>query len=88
MQTYLDASIKPAGYIAWSATDPRVNNYTFMAVFDDYGPGWTPDAMAASNVTIVLDERGVQPYRDPADVFITEDGRPRDISWIDLNALR
>ena len=37
---YLDDSIAPGGYIDWSATDPRINNQTFQAEYNDYGPGF------------------------------------------------
>ncbi|KAF9879418.1 pectinesterase [Colletotrichum karsti] len=88
MESYFDASIKPEGYIPWGTTDPRTNNVTFMAVYNDSGPGWTPDQMAAGGVTVVLNETDVEPYRDPVDVFQTEDGKPGFISWIDQSVLR
>jgi len=87
MNTYLDASIKPQGYIIWSTSDPRVVNNTFMAVYDDLGPGWTPGPMASSNVTIVLNATGVEPYRYPANVFMTADGKPRNVGWIDQSVM-
>ncbi|KAF4929430.1 putative pectinesterase/pectinesterase inhibitor 33 [Colletotrichum viniferum] len=88
MESYFDASIKPEGYIPWGTTDPRTNNYTFMAVYNDRGPGWTPTQMAASGVTYVLNETAVEPYRNPVDVFQTEDGKNGFISWIDQSVLR
>ncbi|OHF03444.1 pectinesterase [Colletotrichum orchidophilum] len=88
MESFLDASIKPQGYTKWQATDLRFNNYTFMAVYNDRGPGWTPEQMKASNITIVLDKAGVTPYRNPADVFQTPEGKPGFVSWIDKSVLR
>lgn len=88
MESYFDASIKPEGYIPWGTTDPRTNNYTFMAVYNDRGPGWTPTQMAASGVTYVLNETAVEPYRNPVDVFQTEGGKNGFISWIDQSVLR
>ncbi|KAH8680737.1 pectinesterase family protein [Xylariales sp. PMI_506] len=86
--TYLDASILPAGYILWSATDPRLNNYTFMAVYDDYGPGYNLSAIEAnSNISIVLDAAEFAPYSSPKKVFLTEYGVPSD-SWIDSSVYR
>jgi pectin methylesterase-like acyl-CoA thioesterase len=88
MDAYLDASIKPQGYTPWGTTDPRTNNYTFMAVYDDYGPGWTPDTMAASGVTIVLNTTAVEPYRNPTDVFIASDGTPGNVGWVDKSVMK
>lgn len=87
MDSYFDASILPAGYIKWGATDPRVNNYTFMATWDNYGPGWNVSAERASNVTIVLDDEAVEPYRWPTDVFLTETGEPNNTWWLDQSVL-
>lgn len=87
MDSYFDPSILPAGYIKWGSTDPRVNNYTFMATWDNYGPGWNVTAEKASNVTIVLDDDEVEPYRWPADVFLTETGEPENTAWIDQSVL-
>ncbi|KAG6367257.1 hypothetical protein INS49_001444 [Diaporthe citri] len=87
MDSYFDASILPAGYIKWGATDPRVNNYTFMATFDNYGPGWNVTAEMASNVTIVLDDEEAEPYRWPTDVFLTPSGEPNNTWWVDQSVL-
>lgn len=87
MDSYFDASILPAGYIKWGATDPRVNNYTFMATWDNYGPGWNVTAERASNVTIVLDDDEVEPYRWPTDVFLTPSGEPNNTWWVDQSVL-
>ncbi|CAJ2503411.1 Uu.00g108050.m01.CDS01 [Anthostomella pinea] len=87
LNTYLDASIKPEGYIEWGDTDPRYGNTTFMAVYDDNGPGYDVEAMKAGNVTIVLDSEVVEPYRSPAGVFITPEGATGNVLWIDGEAL-
>ncbi|KAG8167896.1 hypothetical protein KVR01_003585 [Diaporthe batatas] len=87
MDSYFDASILPAGYIRWSASDPRVYNYTFMATWENYGPGWNVTAEKASNVTLVLDDDKVEPYRWPTDVFLTETGEPGNTAWIDQSVL-
>lgn len=87
MDSYLDASILPAGYIDWAATDSRLNNDTFMATWDDYGPGWNLTAEEASNLTTVLDDEEVEPYRWPVDVFLTSDGEPNNTWWIDQSVL-
>lgn len=87
MDSYFDASVLPAGYIDWSATDPRASNYTFMATWNDYGPGWNVTAEEASNFTIVLGDEEVEPYRWPVDVFLTSAGEPNNTWWIDQSVL-
>jgi hypothetical protein len=59
-----------------------------MAVYDDFGPGWTPPAMAAGNVTVVFDTISVRPYKNPADIFQTSDGKFGNVEWIDQSVLR
>ncbi|CAN8100158.1 unnamed protein product [Discula destructiva] len=87
MRSYFDTSILPAGYIEWSTSTPRVDNYTFMATWNNYGPGWNPTAQMASNVTLVLNDTAVAPYRWPKNVFLTSDGRPNNIWWVDHTVL-
>lgn len=88
MDSYFDASIKPAGYIIWGTTDRRVNNYTFMATWDDYGPGYNETAERLSGgVTLVLDDAQVEPYRYPVDVFQTPEGDFGNVGWIDESVL-
>lgn len=87
MDSYFDTSILPAGYIEWSDTLPRVDNYTFMATWDDYGPGWNPSAEEASNITKVLNVTAVKPYRWPQDVFLTSNGSTGNIWWADHSVL-
>ncbi|KAH7139993.1 pectinesterase [Dactylonectria estremocensis] len=85
MKTYLDASILPAGYIDWNGG--RFSNNTFMATYSDFGPGWDPVAERNSNITIVLDHKGVSSYDTPAEVFATEDGVLGNVGWIDKKVL-
>ncbi|POS74574.1 pectinesterase [Diaporthe helianthi] len=87
MDSYFDASIRPAGYIKWGATDPRFSSNTFMATWDNYGPGADVAAQKASKITIVLDDNNVEPYRWPEDVFLTETGKPANTAWIDQSVL-
>lgn len=87
MDSYFDTSILPAGYIVWTASLPRVDNYTFMATWEDYGPGWNPEAERASNVTLVLNETTVAPYRWPRDVFLTSNGTAGNDWWIDQSVI-
>lgn len=87
---YLDDSILPAGYIIWSATDPRVNNYTFMAEYKDYGPGFnlTARETLGANVTIELTAEEFEPYSSVEKVFQYPDGSGRfgNVGWIDFSA--
>ncbi|KAJ3550046.1 hypothetical protein NM208_g209 [Fusarium decemcellulare] len=87
MKSYFDASINPAGYIIWGKDTPRLDNYTFMATWRDYGPGYDEKAEAESNVTLVLTDAEVAPYRLPVDVFQTPDGKLGHVRWIDRKAL-
>ncbi|ORY64824.1 pectinesterase [Pseudomassariella vexata] len=88
MESYLDGSTLPAGYIKWGGTDPRYsNNLTLMAVYNDYGPGYNVSAMKASNVTVVLNDAGVVQYQSPADVLSNPDGSITNVSWIDATGL-
>jgi pectin methylesterase-like acyl-CoA thioesterase len=88
MDSYFDASVKPAGYIIWGSTDPRVDNGTFMATWKDYGPGYNETAeINSGGVTLVLDDAEVAPYRYPVDVFQQQDGTPGYVEWIDQSVL-
>lgn len=66
---YLDDSILPAGYIIWSASDPRISSNTTMAEYKDYGPGFNLTARLAGNVTKILTDAQEEPYSTPAKVF-------------------
>jgi pectin methylesterase-like acyl-CoA thioesterase len=87
MESSFDESIKAQGFIQWSSTDPRVDNYTFMATWNCSGPGYNLSAEAASGVTKVLTDEQVQPYRFPADVFQMQNGSFGYVSWIDQSVL-
>ncbi|KAK8119323.1 pectinesterase [Apiospora kogelbergensis] len=86
--SYLDASVLPAGYIKWQDTDPRFDAATTVeAVYRNLGPGYDEATMAASNVTVVLDDNVAKQYATPRDVFMDWEGKPDDLSWIDSSAL-
>jgi hypothetical protein len=87
MNSYFDLSVLPAGYIPWGSTDPRVIAQTFMATYEDVGPGYNETAEIASNITRVLDTAEVRPYRLPIDVFQTPNGQFGEIEWIDRKYL-
>lgn len=84
---YLDDSIQPNGYIDWSTTDPRVNNYTFQAEYQDYGPGFNLTARQANYpITLELTSAQYAPYDAPDKVFQYPDGRSGNTAWIDYSA--
>jgi pectin methylesterase-like acyl-CoA thioesterase len=84
VNTYLDASVLAAGYIKWSATDPRVNANTTMAEYRDYGPGWNETARRESNVTIVMTEDEYKPYSTLVKIFqFPFSGEFGNTRWID-----
>jgi hypothetical protein len=85
LNTYMDMSIEPVGYVKWS-TNPATDNYgpnTTMAEYNSRGPGFNLTARLAGNITIEFTARA---YRTPKDVFMTRDGSQPDISWIDTDA--
>ncbi|KAK3336859.1 carbohydrate esterase family 8 protein [Cercophora scortea] len=81
MDSYLGASVTPAGYVRWSTAEPRVDEQTLMATWAAYGPGYNETAERGSNVTRVLDDEQVRPYKYPVDVFLG------DVGWIDQSVL-
>lgn len=88
LDSYMDTSILPAGYTKWRDTDPRFDNATTLeAVYQNHGPGYDEGAMAANNVTTVLDDKAVRPYASPRKVFVGWEGGPDDLSWIDQSAI-
>jgi hypothetical protein len=87
LNNYLDASINRQGYEKWSSnplTD-NYNNYTIMAEYNDYGPGYNYTARILGNVTQVLNTKQASIYATPNDVFMAPDGLQPYISWIDNN---
>jgi len=61
------------GYEKWSL-NPITNNYTIMAEYNDYGPGYNYTARILGNVTQVLNAKQASVYATPKDVFMTSDG--------------
>ncbi|KIY69286.1 carbohydrate esterase family 8 protein [Cylindrobasidium torrendii FP15055 ss-10] len=83
---YLDDSVAPSGYIAWGSTDPRTNNYTFMAEYNDYGPGFDLDARLAENLTKILTEEEYKEYSTVEVVFQEAfSGKFGYVGWIDTS---
>ncbi|KAF2687254.1 carbohydrate esterase family 8 protein [Lentithecium fluviatile CBS 122367] len=83
-ESYLDASIRPSGYITWGSTDPRVTNLTMMAEYRDFGPGWNETGRIEGNVTRVLTAKEWEPYSSPAKVFqYFKSGKTGNVGWVD-----
>lgn len=80
---FLDDSIKPAGYIEWSSSDPRVTALTLMGEFGDYGPGFDLTGRVDGKVATELTAAQWDEYNSPEKVFLTPDGETENIEWID-----
>ncbi|KAH9212002.1 pectin lyase fold/virulence factor [Leptodontidium sp. 2 PMI_412] len=90
MNTWMDASILPAGYTKWTnnpATN-NYNNYTIMAEYGSSGPGFNLTARLAGNVSKELNATTVRPYDSPRDVFMTPNGQQPDVAWIDESMMK
>lgn len=82
-RTYLDASIRPTGFIDW---DPaRYDNSTMQAEYRNYGPGYNATGRAMAEFDVQLTEAQYVPYSTPARVFQTPDGRFGNTDWIDFD---
>ncbi|KKK21846.1 hypothetical protein ARAM_002878 [Aspergillus rambellii] len=82
-----DASIDPIGYIDWVVGGvSRLTNETFMAEYRAFGPGFNATGRASSNTTMELNRKEYNPYDSPAKVFLTPDGEPGNVGWIDWHA--
>lgn len=85
--SYLDESIMPGGYIQWQPTEPRVNNYTFMAEYKTFGPGWNASGRIDGKVTRVLNQEQWEPYSSPAKVFqFFKSEKAGNTAWVDFDA--
>ncbi|PNS17131.1 hypothetical protein CAC42_7185 [Sphaceloma murrayae] len=80
----LDDSIRPSGYIQWSATDPRLGINTTMAEYKDFGPGFNRTGRLIANVTKLFSDADYEPYSAPEKVFqFPFSGEPGNTAWID-----
>ncbi|KAF3391458.1 putative pectinesterase A [Penicillium rolfsii] len=78
--TYEDTSIAASGYVLWSSP---ITNQTLMAEYKDFGPGFNITGRLQYNYTILLDDKGWEPYSSPRKVFLTPSGETGQTSWID-----
>ncbi|CAK4032780.1 pectin methylesterase [Lecanosticta acicola] len=87
--TYLDPSILPAGYITWSASDPRVvPNTTLMAEYRNYGPGGNLTARNLNVTSELTREEFEEGYERPGLVFQDPfTGLFGNTGWIDGSPL-
>ncbi|KAL4946116.1 hypothetical protein BDV06DRAFT_235362 [Aspergillus oleicola] len=85
--SYEDASIADEGYIDWIVDgESRLTEDTFQAEYRVFGPGFNASGRATTNASIVLDKEGYKPYDSPQKVFLTPDGKPGNVDWIDWHA--
>ncbi|KAI0535991.1 carbohydrate esterase family 8 protein [Xylaria digitata] len=88
MDTYFDPSVLSAGYTEWAGQpNGRIGVNTTMAVYKVFGPGYNVGAEKASNITKVFTKKEAEPFRRPADVFMTPEGKKPNINWIDASVL-
>ncbi|KAL4923507.1 putative pectin methylesterase [Aspergillus undulatus] len=85
--TYEDGSVADSGYIDWVVDgESRLTSDTFQAEYRAFGPGFNASGRAATNASIVLTDREYVPYDSPSKVFLTPDGMPGNVGWIDWHA--
>ena len=81
---YLDDSIRPAGYIEWQSTDPRIDYNTTMAEYYDVGPGFNLTGRIDGGVTTLLTPEEYEPYSSVEKVFqFPFTGEYGNVGWID-----
>ncbi|KAL4805631.1 pectin lyase fold/virulence factor [Aspergillus unguis] len=82
--SYEDPSIAPEGYIDWIIDGVgRLTKNTFQAEYRAFGPGFNATGRAGTNASIVLDAKGYKPYDSPEKVFLSPEGVPGNVGWID-----
>ncbi|KAK6344080.1 hypothetical protein TWF696_007727 [Orbilia brochopaga] len=94
MDCYMDASIRPVGYIPWSSNaawnQVVVPGQTLLGEYDSYGPGANLAGRAQTQtqngvqivVTTELTKSEVKEYSTPAKVFMDPNGKLTS-TWID-----
>jgi hypothetical protein len=85
MNTSMDTTINPQGYTGWGTPTPP--DTTFMAEYENFGPGWNVTARIKGNATRVLSDEQVAPYQCASDVFMDEAGSQPYTQWIDSRYL-
>ncbi|KAL7271763.1 hypothetical protein RUND412_005457 [Rhizina undulata] len=87
MNNYMDDSIAAQGYEDWVVSGvSRLNNYTYMAEYASYGPGWNETGRIEGNVTRLIGKKEAEKWNSPQKVFLTADGKHGETQWLDLNA--
>ena len=86
VNSYLDDSIEPSGFIEWSSSDLRIDLNTTMAKFHDYRPAFNSTGRLAANITKELTLQQYAPYLTLQDVFQHPfSGQFWEVEWIDLS---
>ncbi|KAH9933898.1 pectin lyase fold/virulence factor [Fomitopsis serialis] len=85
VNNYLDDSIRPAGYIEWQSTDPRIDYNTTMGEFYDVGPGFNLTGRLDGGVTTLLTPEEYAAYATVEQVFqYPFSGEYGNVGWIDF----
>ncbi|OJJ07733.1 hypothetical protein ASPVEDRAFT_46967 [Aspergillus versicolor CBS 583.65] len=79
-RSYEDGMIRDSGYVLWQAP---ITEQTLMGEYENFGPGWDVSARREYNYSILLGEETWNRYNSPAKVFLTEEGTPGNVEWID-----
>ncbi|KAB8251043.1 pectin lyase fold/virulence factor [Aspergillus flavus] len=79
-ETYEEGTIQDSGYVLWQAP---ITEQTLMGVYENIGPGWNVAARREYNYSVILDKETWEEYNSPAKVFLTEEGTPGNVQWID-----
>ncbi|PSN70781.1 pectin methylesterase family protein [Corynespora cassiicola Philippines] len=89
LDTFMDTSILPQGYTKWGNNPAtwNYNNFTVMAEYESFGPGWNASARVLGNVTQVMNKASVLPYYSPWRVFMRPNSSKPNADWIDRRFL-
>ncbi|RAQ80465.1 beta-xylosidase [Aspergillus flavus] len=79
-EIYEDGTIQDSGYVLWQAP---ITEQTLMGVYENIGPGWNVGARREYNYSVILDKETWEECNSPAKVFLTEEGTPGNVQWID-----
>ncbi|GMG11920.1 unnamed protein product [Aspergillus oryzae] len=79
-ETYEDGTIQDSGYVLWQAP---ITEQTLMGVYENIGPGWNVGARREYIYSVILDKETWEECNSPAKVFLTEEGTPGNVQWID-----
>lgn len=79
----LDDSIMSSGYSLWGGAEKRFTKSTFMAEYNNKGPGFSAGARSKTKLSKILTYKEFNEYNEPEKVFQYDDGRFGNVGWID-----